>query len=290
MELKQLRYFLAVAEHQNFSRAADSLYVSQPALSHQISELERELGEELFVRGGRSVYLTAAGRAMLGEAQEAVSRSERIREIVSGNGGEIAGAEKLRIVFDDTEDHFDSTGITEKIAAFGKERPGLKISVQSAPFPDCQDMLRYGETDAAFLLLRHNEALPPEFKSRIVHRDRLILVVEDREDVNTCRDAVERYEVAVVSNKPRGRSRMLKSFSNMGLEPRLRTVDSVPVSFITTQMGETMVSLPKSYFEYHRFSGLKTIDIPDPAADIFHAAVWVDGAGGKVLEEFLNIF
>lgn len=50
MELKQLEYFLKVAEQLNFSRAAESLYISQPALSYQIAELEREVGAELFVR------------------------------------------------------------------------------------------------------------------------------------------------------------------------------------------------------------------------------------------------
>ena len=68
MELKQLRYFLQVAEYLNFSRAAEQLYISQPALSYQIAELERELGVELFVRDRRKVYLTPAGKALLGRA------------------------------------------------------------------------------------------------------------------------------------------------------------------------------------------------------------------------------
>ena len=65
MELKQLEYFLKVAEQLNFSRAAESLYISQPAMSYQIAELERALGAVLFVRARRKVSLTPGGGALM---------------------------------------------------------------------------------------------------------------------------------------------------------------------------------------------------------------------------------
>ena len=78
MELRQLRYFVAVADTLNFSRAAESLYVSQSALSKQISELEQELGVALFDRDRRSVALTSAGQLLLPEAKDILMRSEKL--------------------------------------------------------------------------------------------------------------------------------------------------------------------------------------------------------------------
>ena len=65
VELRQLRYFVAVARHRHFTRAAEELFLAQPALSQQVRKLERELGVQLFDRGHHSVTLTAAGAALL---------------------------------------------------------------------------------------------------------------------------------------------------------------------------------------------------------------------------------
>src|SRR5262247_2850953 len=74
MELRHLRYFIAVAEEENVSRAALKLHVSQPALSRQIRDLEDELGFLLLQRGAKSVRLTEAGRAFLTEARAVLQR------------------------------------------------------------------------------------------------------------------------------------------------------------------------------------------------------------------------
>src|SRR6267142_362762 len=76
MELRHLRYFVAVAETENVSRAALKLHVSQPALSRQIRDLEDELGFLLLGRTGRSVRLTESGRTFLIEARAVLQRAE----------------------------------------------------------------------------------------------------------------------------------------------------------------------------------------------------------------------
>jgi DNA-binding transcriptional LysR family regulator len=76
MELRHLRYFVAVAEEQNVSRAAKRLHVSQPPLSRQIRDLEQELGIRLFERSAKAIRLTTAGRIFLLEARAVLQRAD----------------------------------------------------------------------------------------------------------------------------------------------------------------------------------------------------------------------
>ncbi len=94
MELRHLRYFVAVAAELNFTKAAEKLFVAQPALSTQIADLERELGVRLFLRNTRMVQLTAAGRAFLEDARSLLAAAENAREralrVARGEAGKLS--------------------------------------------------------------------------------------------------------------------------------------------------------------------------------------------------------
>src|SRR5690349_7170240 len=93
MELRHLRYFVAVAEAENVTRAALKLHVSQPGLSRQIRDLEDELGFALLERSAKSVRLTAAGKTFLEEARAVLKRSDEAvqaaRAVATGSGMEL---------------------------------------------------------------------------------------------------------------------------------------------------------------------------------------------------------
>ncbi|MGI5935993.1 MAG: LysR family transcriptional regulator [Oscillospiraceae bacterium] len=288
MELKQLQYFLTVAKHLNFSRAAESLYISQPALSYQIAELERELGVNLFVRDRRRVYLTPVGSALIESAQNVLnSAAELQRKATSGVHISSEGG-YLEIGFDVTEDHFESTGVTEAIAGFSREYSNIKLGFQQMQFAECIDLLTQNDIDVAFIVLRHNESLPPELSYRIVHTDRLVLIHEKNDEIKSCRDVIERYSLVLVSGKPRGRTRILKGLSNLNLEPDIITVDSIPASFVLAQAGMATMVLPENYFNCHHYEDLQVTPIPDEAAEIAHAAVWNKSSTNPSLQLFMD--
>ena len=155
MELRTLRYFLAVCEHGTMSRAAEALHVTQPALSRQIAALERELGAPLLERHSRSVTPTDKGLYLRRRAQEIVGLADQTtsdlahgEDIVEGDVFIGAGeSEGLRV-------------IARHVRAFREKYPDVRFHLQmSYPDVDRYAHLRLSPTDAWGVLVRDNDPL-----------------------------------------------------------------------------------------------------------------------------------
>jgi LysR family transcriptional regulator, benzoate and cis,cis-muconate-responsive activator of ben and cat genes len=151
MELRQLRYFVAVAEEANFGRAAGRMYLSQPALSQQIRKLEHELGVPLFWRTKHGVELTEAGETLLEGARKALVLVERTARAAR----EVGGAEKgnLRFGFPEYANH---TPLADILQTFQRRYPYVELE-EHEMFTLQETLqqvreLRDGALDAAFLL------------------------------------------------------------------------------------------------------------------------------------------
>jgi DNA-binding transcriptional LysR family regulator len=146
--LRDLRYFATVAEELNFTRAAERLHVSQPALSKQIRSLETALRAQLFARDRRQVTLTAAGRALLGVARPLLERWDEGAAAVA----EAAATEALMLRVG-TLTAIGRGLYPSVIGHFAKREPGWRVELRSFSWADPAAGLRSHDTDAAFVCL-----------------------------------------------------------------------------------------------------------------------------------------
>lgn len=148
MELRQLRYVVAVATHRHFTRAAGAAHVAQPALSHQIKRLETELGVQLFERGRAGVSLTEAGEAFLVRARRALAEVDAaVAEIAS-----LRGLHTGRVVLGAMQ-ALGGLDLPRHIAAFHAAHPGVEISLREESTSDMLALIVTGELDLAIAAL-----------------------------------------------------------------------------------------------------------------------------------------
>lgn len=140
MELRQLRYFVAVADHRNFTRAAESQFVSQPALSQQIQALERELDVVLFNRLGRRVELTAAGRVLHDHARSVLREVDNARSAMDDVRGALRG--EIAIAAIQTA---HVSFLVDVIAQMRRSHPGVVVRVREERSDAVPELVRAGE-------------------------------------------------------------------------------------------------------------------------------------------------
>ncbi|MBB4254153.1 transcriptional regulator [Rhizobium anhuiense] len=147
MELRHLRYFLAVAEECNFTRAAAKLGIGQPPLSQQIRDLEREVGAALFHRVPHGAELTAAGAAFLGEAKASLAAAEKAKLAAqSANRGETG---RLSLGF--TASSAFNPVVSATIRRFRARWPDVRLALTEMNTLALMQKLEGGELDAAFM-------------------------------------------------------------------------------------------------------------------------------------------
>lgn len=171
-DLRLLRYFLAVAETLHFGRAAERLYVSQPALSQQVRKLEDDLGLRLFDRDHRSVTLTTAGTALLGPARAAVQ---------AGDAFAVAARRQVRhrrrelVVGFHTR--WPGNFLPRVMRAYAAVVPDVRVELQQHTFADTSAGLRTGDTDAALL---HLPVSGDEIRTQaLTSEPRVVMLAED---------------------------------------------------------------------------------------------------------------
>ena len=172
MTLDQLRVFLAVVEYLHFTRAAEALYISQPAVSAAIQNLEEQYGVRLFHRIGRQIEITEAGKLLQAEAQKIIDQvvlTERgLQELNDLQRGELKLGSSLTI---------GNYWLPDKISQFKRQYPGISVNCTLANTEEICEGTATGQFDLGLVEGEVKPALKTSLEEEIVGSDRLLIVV-----------------------------------------------------------------------------------------------------------------
>ena len=165
MELRVLGYFLAIAREESFTRAAEQLHVTQPTLSRQIADLERELGVKLFTRSNHNIILTEDGMILKRRAQEILSLADKTKQDFLSKEKSLEGIIAIG------SGEFRSTRIlTDCIAAFHRLHPLVRYEVYSGNTGNIRDRIERGLLDMGLILdpvdIRKYDLVPMPVRER----------------------------------------------------------------------------------------------------------------------------
>ena len=283
MELRQLRYFTAVAETLNFSRAAEILYISQSALSQQIAELEREMGVELLRRSKRSVELTSAGRALLEEAKKLLHQVEKLVPYVRSQNE--AEDRELLLGIDYSVDLGYGPNfrvmLTDTLYGLRKQVPGLRPVFRMCEHEELVRALDIGTVDLGFFL-HSGSTLDGECRSglecRVLQEQEMVLVLRSEhvfEDTpETVQEVLRKRGLFLLERELKGMSQILRILDAIGAQPHIRFSDSRNVMVLTAESGESATILPVQVARGLRNPSLRYLHFRVPEARCNLLAVW----------------
>ncbi|WP_315063681.1 LysR family transcriptional regulator [Actinomyces oris] len=173
MELQQLRYAVAIAEEQSFTRAAERCFVVQSALSRQIKSLESELGVRLFARTSRKVEATPAGEAFVEQARLCLRAAERAKVAAAAAHGDIRGALTIGVIPTVT-----AVDVAAVLGAFRRGYPEVGVHVRTGGSDEFLRRIAAGELDVGFLGLAEG-VTPQGVQTRELSRERLVAVLAE---------------------------------------------------------------------------------------------------------------
>jgi LysR family hydrogen peroxide-inducible transcriptional activator len=228
--LKQLRYFEALARHNHFGRAADACAISQPALSTQIRELEKELGSDLFERGARQIRLTNFGEAFILRVREILRAVDELGDVARAAKNQLAG--RLRIGIIPTVAPYLLPAI---IGNLTRLHDGLDIHVRETLTSKLVQELSEGRLDTAIVALPVSE---PSMTEVALFKEDFVLVRPDGDEGKPVpnRDMLSEMRLLLLEEGHCFREQAL-SFCNVSTERPRELMDGSSLSTLVQMVG-----------------------------------------------------
>jgi DNA-binding transcriptional LysR family regulator len=288
MELRHLRYFVAVAEELHFRRAAERLHVAQPAVSEQIRKLETELGVQLFNRTQRSVTLTPSGQAMLAEARRVLRQAE-VAQSAARNAADEAKS-RLRIGY--LSDSIPSN-VSRAMRMLTASAPRVQVSLETGPALGLIEAVRSDQLDAAVVGLpaptRGLRATPAGHEG-IVAALPVTHPLATGAPVPIERLAPERLVMLPREANPAFHNAIVSMCRDVGLSPALIELAEprVDQALMSVATGAGMALLPESAAGYFAAPGVRLTLVQTPAPVLSTAVVTRPDADDLATAAFLR--
>lgn len=292
MDLKSLRCFIAVAEKLNFSRAAESLYISQPALSLRINALEEELGVALFRRTHQKVYLTSAGSALLPEAQELLSRFDALPQVArNGDRYQDAAGGKIIVYLDSTLPETMMQTLSERFAAFYETYPEIQVEIDSVDFNQYETSLLSRKADLCFIGFKESELqrINPLFNFVPLNRESMVMAYVGEQET-PLEELLERRELLLLEGEDRWNMVLLNDLDARKLHPRMRTIRGGPSLCVNLMRANTVTCMPISFFETLKIPSLSYLELGIPDSRVVSTLVWDKLNFNPALQLLINCF
>lgn len=266
MELRHLRYFVAVAEELHFGRAAARLHIQQPPLTRQIQLLEAELGFPLFERSRRRVELTPAGVALLGRTRQVFDALDvavhDARSASQGQSGRLVIGYPSSLAY---------SGLTELLRAFRTRFPSVELALRELPPGDQIDALKAGSLDVGFVRTSLDD---PALVAELVRREALMVVLPDDHPLTSRRTvALEALakEPFVLFSRARGPAffdQLMSLCSAAGFTPRivqeapqLDIISMVAAGFGVSIMPSSMRNFRRPGLSFRAIAGAPQVEL-----------------------------
>jgi len=278
MELRHLRYFVAVAEELHFRRAAERLHVAQPAVSEQIRKLEEELGVRLFDRDQRHVELTDAGAAMLDEARQVLRQAQSAQR--AARGARDRAILRLRIGY--VPDTIPAS-VPRALRGLAAGTPAVHATLQTGDALDLLTAVREERLDAAIVCL---PAPVRGLRTMVLGSEPAVAALpagDPRavlEHVDLRQTAPERIVVLPRASNPAFYDAVVTTCRQAGFSPTLIDAGESHVehALLAVASGAGMALLPASVAERYTASGIRFVPVVAPQLLVETAVV--TGPGG----------
>ncbi|ACL19873.1 transcriptional regulator, LysR family [Desulfitobacterium hafniense DCB-2] len=287
MNYLRLKYFTVIAKHLNFSKAAQELYISQPALSKHIMELEKHFGTALFVRTNRNLILTAAGKVLLSEAEKIFAREPEVFHLVKEASAKEAG--KLSIAFVSTSLSFH---IPLLVKHYNQDYPMVDVSLQRLPWGKVEHAVINNQADIGFIISFDDHYLPfldshvlTRTYSAIVAAHDHPLATQDKVHISQLKN--EHFIQVSPSTQPIPYNYIILLCENAGFTPNIATTCPLVETVLMMVQAGLGISVLSRLAPVKGMDNLKFIDIEGVTPSSF-SVVWKKDSNNPYLERFIN--